>query len=185
MQPATESALQPALDNPDMCVTMLHIYDTVKWVGLPNYCGTKVALPHGLNIPAWTHYLRNYDDKQLVDFLQYGFPVNYCASWPPAPVSFHHSSAIHYPEHVEHYINTEVGHNALCGPFIAPLFTPWFQTNALMTRDKKNSDKRRIIVNLSFPPGLSVNSGIPTDTYHGQPYKLSLPCANDLKDYII
>lgn len=49
-----------------------------------------------------------------------------------------------------------------------------------MTREKKLSDKRRIIVDLSWPAGSSVNAGTPKDTYDGYPYKLRLPGADDI-----
>ena len=54
-----------------------------------------------------------------------------------------------------------------------------------MTAPKKHSDMRRVILDLSYPDGASVNSGIPCDSYLGVPYKLSLPSAQDLRDLII
>ena len=54
-----------------------------------------------------------------------------------------------------------------------------------MTREKKNSTHRRVILNLSAPQDLSVNSGIPTDSYLGCPFKLKLPSARDLKALIL
>jgi hypothetical protein len=49
-----------------------------------------------------------------------------------------------------------------------------------MTREKKNSAHRRVIVDLSWPHEASVNGGTPLDTYMSEPYKLQLPTAEDL-----
>ena len=44
-----------------------------------------------------------------------------------------------------------------------------------MTRNKLNSDRRRVIIDLSWPLGASVNSGIDKDTYLGSPFALAFP----------
>ena len=54
-----------------------------------------------------------------------------------------------------------------------------------MTRDKRSSDDWRVIVDLSWPTGYSVNDGIPPDVYMGTPYKLGLPGPDDLAKAII
>ena len=44
-----------------------------------------------------------------------------------------------------------------------------------MTRDKNDSEKKRIIVDLSFPSGKSVNSGILKGCYQGFACTFKLP----------
>ena len=44
-----------------------------------------------------------------------------------------------------------------------------------MTRNKPNSDRRRVIIDLSWPLGASVNAGIDKDTYLGSPFALTFP----------
>jgi len=36
-----------------------------------------LPVPSGLNVPVWRAYLQTYDDVQLCDFLDYGWPVGY------------------------------------------------------------------------------------------------------------
>ena len=48
-----------------------------------------------------------------------------------------------------------------------------------MSRPKKNSEHRLIIMDFSFPTGSSVNSGIPKDMYLGTPYTLHYPTVDD------
>ena len=45
----------------------------------------------------------------------------------------------------------------------------------LSTRPKRGSEDRRVILDLSFPIGESVNDGIPKDTYMGFHAKLTSP----------
>ena len=54
-----------------------------------------------------------------------------------------------------------------------------------MTRPKKNSTKNRIIVDLSFPLGKSVNSGIKKGFYLGKSFNFSLPSVSMLTDQLI
>ena len=50
-----------------------------------------------------------------------------------------------------------------------------------MTQEKKVKDEYRVILDLSYPEGLSVNSAIPKLLYDGSPYKLHLPTSLDLQ----
>ena len=159
------------------------IYSTVLASGIPNYRGARIPLSHKLNIVAWRQYYPN--NPVLVDFLEFGFPLSYCLPYMPTPAFSNHSSAVHFPRDVDAYIKTELDHNAIQGPFLQPPFTPTFQTNALMTRPKPASDTRRVILDLSFPDQLSVNAGIPRDSYLSEYCKLSLPTPLDLRREIL
>ena len=48
-----------------------------------------------------------------------------------------------------------------------------------LTRDKPNSKSRRVILDLSFPPGQSVNDGVPKDKYLGSYFELKYPSVDD------
>ena len=49
-----------------------------------------------------------------------------------------------------------------------------------MTRHKANSDRRRVIIDLSWPLGASVNSGIDKNTYLVAPFTLMFPTVDDI-----
>jgi hypothetical protein len=53
-----------------------------------------------------------------------------------------------------------------------------------MTREKKNSPLRRVILDMSWPHHASVNQGTPLDVYLGEPFKLRLPTVDDLAQII-
>jgi hypothetical protein len=155
---------------------MADIYTAVSALGLPNYKGLRIPLPSHLNFKAWEEHCQEYEDKMVVDYLKYGFPIGFTGPLPE-PTYTNHAIARQHAEHLNTYTDTEVKEGAMLGPFSHEPFQPWCQVNPLLTRDKKDSDSRRVIVDLSFPhpPRHSVNSGTPTDVYDGTPYKLTLP----------
>ena len=54
----------------------------------------------------------------------------------------------------------------------------------MMTRDKPNAFHRRVIGDLSFPMGNSVNSSIAKDKYLGTPFILKLPTTDTIIDQV-
>ena len=46
----------------------------------PNFMGVKIPVASQLNIDAWKAYLVRYWDKQIVNLLQYGFPLDFDCS---------------------------------------------------------------------------------------------------------
>ena len=74
---------------------------------------------------------------------------------------------------------------AILGPFEAPPFHPWTQCSPLMTRDKPDGSGKRVIIDLSFPEGASVNDGIQRHDHLGNDAKYTLPTATDLSDLML
>ncbi len=85
-------------------------------------------------------------------FVNYGFPIGHDNCAIPIPAVENHSSATCHPSHVDKYINTELTHKALLGPFDNPPFS-WTMVSPLMTREKAGSEECRVIMDLSFPDG--------------------------------
>ena len=52
--------------------------------------------------------------------------------------------------------------------------------SALNAVEKRDSEERRVIVDLSWPCGHSVNDGIPSDSYLGEPLVLRFPTIDDI-----
>ena len=67
----------------------------------PNAYGAKIPVSSQLNISVWRHYLADYVDHVVVDFLQFGWPMNYTSSVLPQPTHTNHQSALAYPEDVQ------------------------------------------------------------------------------------
>ena len=151
----------------------------------PNAFGARLPVITQLNIPTWEFYLQNYHDAHVVDFPRFGWPVSYTAENLPTSSSCNHPSAVDFADHVEHYINTELGYHAIAGPFsVNPLHQP-LVCSPLQTVPKRGSNQRRVVMDLSYPPRSSVNCGIVASSYLNEPYKLRLPGIDRLCQFIL
>ena len=161
------------------------IYTAVKATALPNYLAARIPISSGLNIQAWREELTDYIDGQLVDFLEFGWPLDYTAPLPPLPTGDNHESNPDFQCHIDKFFDTELKHGAMLGPFKQLPFTPWTQLSPIMTRPKKSSVNRRIVIDLSYPTSRSVNSGITKGWYQGSPFSFSLPTIADLVKQVV
>ena len=153
---------------------MMDVYTRVVNTGMYNFQCARVPIPSGLHIDAWRTYLEDYDDVEVCDFLEYGWPSNFNHNACLQSTLRNHKSGLEFGSHIDAYIETELGKYALLGPFSAPPVVP-LHLSPVMTRPKKDSDLRRIVVDLSWPHGMAVNDGIPTDQYLDKPFHLTLP----------
>ena len=85
-----------------------------------------------------------------------------------------HKSASEFPKHVTKYIEEEKAFGATIGPFERVPFKD-LHYSPFKTRNKPDSDNRRVILDLSWPRGESVNSGIEKNGYMGLDFKLTFP----------
>ena len=161
------------------------MYDAVTSSDKPNFLGAQVPVQHALNIQAWKKYQHLLEDQTLVPMLEFGFPVGYMGNQLPDTKAANHSSASNFPQHVDKFIRTELEHKAIMGPFEHSPFSPWYRTNPLMTRPKRDSQDRRVILDLSYPEGASVNAQIPCQSLLNATFKLRLPTPKQLADRIM
>lgn len=162
--------------HPEFC----KLYAEIKHYNLPNFFGARVPLSSRLVLDRWYYYLQDYHDHLLCEFLKYGWPLGYNLGIPPATTTTNHPSAIFHMQAVESFIETELGYDSRMGPFDQLPFDPWFCISPLMTRAKKGSNDRRIIIDLSFPQFSSVNDGIDPQNHLGLNITYSLPTIADL-----
>ena len=121
----------------------------------------------------------------MVDFLSYGWPINYIAPTRPVSSLHNHPSASNFDSHVQAYIDPEMSWNAIAGPFVYLPFSNDFVCSLLQTVPKRGSSMRWVVMDLNFPPGSSVNDCIPQDTYLGERFKLRLPGIDWLVEFIL
>ena len=160
------------------------IYRDVVRVGTYNFQGARRRVPSGLNIEAWRRYLHDYEDANLVDMLEFGWPVNFSREHILVASGTNHPSAEGYPADIAFYINTEMRHEALAGPFSVPPVAG-FHTSPLMTKPKKDTANRRVIMDLSWSVGGGVNDGIPTDWYIDGPATIKLPTSDYMEGRLL
>ena len=152
--------------------------------GTYNASGARIRVPSGLCIEAWRRYLSDYTDTNLVDFLAFGWPINFDREAPLQATEVNHPSATQHSTDIDFYIATELGFGALAGPFGGHPVS-YFHTSPLMTRPKKGSEHRRVIVDLSWPDGASVNDGIVSGWYLDGPAPISLPTVEYMENRLL
>ena len=164
--------------------SVIQFFNTIAWVNemhtkvakftKPNYLGAQIRVPSGLKIENWKYILKNYDLKILGQYLEYGFPLNldYKLFQYNETVD-NHKSALQNPNGVAKYFATEVQKEAMAGPFDSKPFTNT-HFSPLMARNKPDGGVR-VIVDLSWPMGQSVNSCIPDNMFEDINFILKYP----------
>ena len=153
------------------------IYDIVSATGRYNFAQARCTVPSALHIDEWRRRLVGHGDINLADYLQYGWPINFNRLSPLCPTYHNHPSATQFEADIDHYIDTELGHGALLGPFRGPP-TLNCHLSPLMTRTKKDAEHRRVIMDLSWPDGAAVNDGVDQAAYIDGPATITLPTAD-------
>lgn len=141
-----------------------------------NFQQARIVVNKKWNTDLFEQLLEGYEDQQVVEFAKYGWPIDRDGTVPlPAVSGRNHRGATEFPEAVNEHIKNEIRLQALAGPFEEmPLQN--FVCSPINSRPKRNSDKRRIIMDLSWEPdGPSVNAGISKDYYLGQEVRLRYP----------
>ena len=118
-----------------------------------------------------------------MDLLEFGFPLDFDRSLRLISVEDNHKSAKNYEEHVNHYLQEELDHGAILGPFKNKPIN--LHVSSFMTRDKPDSQWHRTIVDLSWPGGASVNAGVQKDIYLNSKFALNYPSVDKIVDRIL
>ena len=172
--------LQATLQIHDQVQDLLLAHKVIQ-SGIPNRFGCRIPVRSGFNINLLTEWLKDYHDREVVEWLEFGFSVSRDTNYPdPMPATINHSGANMFPEAIQDYLETEISLGATLGPFSIPPFISRIGVSPLNTRPKRDSVKRRVILDLCFPHGESVNDGIQKDQYCGQPIKLKYPTVDQM-----
>ena len=115
--------------------------------------------------------------------MYFGFPLDFNRNSPLKWEGTNHNSAIQFRSDIEAYLSEELAHNAIVGPF-NEYPCQGGHISPFLTREKVNSDNRRVIVDLSWPIGLSVNRGIDKNLYLGTDFALHLPTIDHITEQL-
>lgn len=160
---------------------ILKIYDAVRKSGVPNMLSARIPVPSQLRLDVWnSHATGHSDDRFVLDGINYGFPLQYVGPKLVVRNPDRHASDFDDHTHILDYLWSETQNNALIGPFHSSPFKEWLFTAPLMTRPKDQPNKRRIIVDLSYPPEANVNMYIHKNSIFGTIHHHNLPSVNDL-----
>ena len=129
---------------------------------------------------------QDYPDYAVCDFLEFGWPVgvDYASSLSSARVAHNHKGAMDFPSAVDSYLSMELDRGAVIGPFAGNPFSRPIVVSPLNSVPKANSAERRMILDLSWPSGSSINDAIPDRIYLSQPYSLVYPTIDTTADRV-
>ena len=86
--------------------------------GYPNRWGAKIPVKSTWNLDRFEQLLQEYEDKEVVEWLRYGWPTGRLPTLsPPRQTAKNHKRASEFPEHLKKYIRKEHSYGAVMGPF--------------------------------------------------------------------
>ena len=171
------------IDHTDMGIWVKLAYERTRQHDVPNYLGARIQVISQLDIRQWRHLLADYKFNRVCDYIQFGFPLSLDYSNFNYNVSVkNHASAVQFPKAVDEYLETEKAYNAIVGPFEELPFTQ-LHVSPMMTRPKPDGSQR-IIVDLSWPHGDSVNSYIPDNIFDNVEFTLCYPTVDHIVEQI-
>ena len=121
----------------------------------------------------------------MVDLLHFGFPLDHNNITGSNVIPSNHTGVRDFPKQIHAILEKEIKTGATIGPFSYSPFGDNICISPPNSVPKKDSKVRRLILDLSFPQGNSVNDGIEKDCYLGEYGKMVLPSVDDLVNRIM
>ena len=181
---STRLSLEPKIIISDNNFDPVAIHRMVRRTGKYNFEEARILLPSKINFKLFEELTEGFWDWQLPYFIKYGFPLDfpYSKEHQLEHDTDNHTSATKFPDHVDTYLTTELEHGAIAGPFTEPPYGKATHVSPFMSRNKIDSDNRRIIIDLSWPLQNSVNYFTPANIYMDTIYKLQYPTVDNITD---
>ncbi|CAG2216422.1 unnamed protein product [Mytilus edulis] len=135
----------------------------------------------------WRQELFDYEDQEICDMLEFGWPLGFDRKFEEfgnSKIVKNHTGARNFAKDIDKYIKKEVGYGAVLGPFASNPFNDLLVISPLNSVPKANSEERRVIMDLSFPKGKSVNDGIDKNVYLGKNLELHYPNVDNFIEII-
>ena len=118
----------------------LELHKLIRQSGCSNVLGICFPMDSNLNIDAWKSRLYDYWDKQIVDLLEFEFPLDFNRITVSCATEDNYASATQFATHVKSYIQNETKHGAVLGTFDNKPIDLYI--SPFTTIDKPDSDLR-------------------------------------------
>ena len=172
------------IEHKDMASWVKLAYAEASKHNIPNYRGARIKTVSSLNVKQFRHLLQDYKFSRVIDYVEFGFPLDLdYHNFTYIGNTDNHKSATLYPASVTKYLESEIRHQAIVGPFQTPPFEQ-LHVSPMMTRPKPDGS-RRVIVDLSWPKGCGVNSRIPDNEFDSNPCALKYPTIDNIVQAIV
>ena len=149
---------------------MVKLFEHVHASGIENFRGCRIVVGVHFNMLAWRSKLKDYEDKVVCEYLEFGFPLDFNKKKKLCfDIRRNHKGAREFPKFIKQYFRRECKEVRVAGPFIHnPLSVPLMISPMNSVPKVNSTDERRVIVDLSWPRGAAVNEGISKDIYLGE-----------------
>ena len=135
-----------------------------------NFCSLKILTNCTWNLDRLEWLLHDYHDKEIEKYLRYGFPISQFKTTGSTYIPQNWSEANVNYKSVKRYFQVELKNKAVMSTFNENPFNHCAFYSPLNTRDKKDRMEKRIIVDMSFPKGNSINDDIKKDEYQNKKF---------------
>ena len=161
----------------------LDLHLKVREYNTYNYAGARVKLHHSnLNIDLFRHHLKDYDDLEILSYLEFGFPLGLAQEVFLEPLTRNHSSSNKYYSYVDSFLSKGLLYAECSGPWSESPLHP-LMTSPMMTADKA-PNSRRSVFDASYGD-YSLNQNTPEKEYLGEDYQFKFPSVLDLADLVV
>ncbi len=167
--------------------SLVALFEHVHASNHPNFQLCRIPLPKSkLKFSVWYEKLKDYPDKVVCEYLQFGFPIDRDKSKKlKFDVGRNHKGAREFPEFIRSYLKKECSQLRIGGPFKTnPLSVP-LVISPLNSDPKTDSEERCVIVDLSWPHGTAVNDGISKDVYMNEPINLRYASVEEVCEMVL
>lgn len=148
-----------------------------------NAVGCKIPVRSEWDLDKFEDFLSDYEDKEVITYLRYGWPVG-CVDSGVQSLPQNHKGALQNKEQVRNYLDTQAKKGSLIALDNNP-FGDRARFSPINTRDKRdNPEEKRIIVDLSSPRGYSINDGTPKEFFLDKEQELHFPTIDSLVEII-
>ena len=96
---------------------LVQLIDYARTWKRPNVYGARIPTQTRWNIPLMRQLADSVADREVVEFMQYGWSLNHDGC-PTTVSTVNHASAERFPEAMDRYIHKETSMGCLLGPFI-------------------------------------------------------------------
>ena len=110
--------------------------------------------------------------------------MNYASSLSTDQFSRNHKGATDFPSTVDSFLSLELELGAVIGLFNSNPFSRPIVITPLNSVPKPQSFERRMILDVSWPPGTSINDAIPDRVYLSQRYSLVYPTMHTIAERV-
>ena len=148
-----------------------------------NHLGARIKLAHTCLKPdRWRTHLIGYEHADIVQYLEYGFPLGLSELSELKSSTRNHGSSYGFYTHVDKFVTEEILNGGLAGPFPK---APWWDCiiSPMMTAPKK-PDSRRTVYDATYGDN-SLNNATPNDFYLGQPCIYTYPKLDDFRRLVL